>query len=40
MDGLGAIIDFECRKMSLTDIGEVPRMYSVPPIGHVALRLF
>jgi len=36
----GAIIDFECNKMSLTDIGNVPRVLSVPHAGHAAVTIF
>ena len=36
----GAIIDFECNRMSLTGIGNVPRMFIVPHAGHAALTIF
>jgi hypothetical protein len=36
----GAEINFECRKMSLTDIDRVSRVYSVPPVGHASLTVF
>jgi len=36
----GAIIDFECSKMSLTGIGDVPCVLSVPHAGHAALTIF
>jgi hypothetical protein len=36
----GAEINFECGKMSLTDIDKVSRMYSVPPAGHASLTVF
>jgi hypothetical protein len=37
---VGAVIDFECRTMSLADINTVPQVYSVPPAGHTALTVF
>jgi hypothetical protein len=40
MDQLGAVIDFECSKMSLTGIGKMPRAHSVPLTGHRALPIF
>jgi len=36
----GAEINFECGKMSLTDIDQVSRVYSVPPVGHASLTIF
>ena len=36
----GAIIDFECNKMSFTGIGNVPRVLSVPRAGHAAVTIF
>ena len=36
----GAIIDFECNKMSLTGIGNVPRVLSVAHAVHSALTIF
>jgi hypothetical protein len=33
----GAKIDLECGKMSLNDIGRVPRAFSVPRVKHTAL---
>ena len=36
----GAVIDFECSKMSLTGTGNVPRVLSVPHAGHAALTIF
>jgi hypothetical protein len=38
--GSGAITDFECCKMSLTDIGKVPSMYEEALTGHTALTIF
>jgi hypothetical protein len=38
--GSGAIIDFECCKMSPTDIGKVPSMYKEALTGHTALTIF
>ena len=38
MEGTGAIINFECGKMFLTDIGTVPRAHSDPLTGHVSLN--
>ena len=35
----GAVIDFECSTMSLSDIGRVPRVYNVPPAKHTALSV-
>jgi len=35
-----AEINFECGKMSLTDIDQVSRVYSVPPVGHASLTVF
>jgi len=32
--------DFECTKMSLTGIGNVPRVLRVPYAGHAALTIF
>jgi len=40
MQETGAVIDFECGKMSLTGIGAVPRAYSGSPTGHTALTVF
>jgi hypothetical protein len=40
MDQLGAVIDFERRKMSLTGIGIVPRACNVPLTGNRALPIF
>jgi hypothetical protein len=40
MERAGAVIDFECGTMSLTGIGKVFRVYSVPPTGHTALAIF
>jgi hypothetical protein len=36
----GAIIEFECSKLSFTGIGNVPRVLSVPHAGHAALTIF
>jgi len=36
----GAIIDFECNKMSLTGIGNVPRVLSIPHAGLAARTIF
>jgi hypothetical protein len=36
----GAEINFECGKMSLTDIDKVSRVYSVSPVGHASLTVF
>jgi len=36
----GAVINFECGKMSLTDIDQVSRVYSVPPVEHASLTAF
>ena len=36
----GALIDFECGKMSLTDSGRAPQVYSVAPAKHTALTVF
>jgi hypothetical protein len=36
----GAVIDFECSQLSLTGIGNVPRVLSVPHAGHAALTIF
>jgi len=33
-------INFECGKMSLTNIDEVSPVFSVPPVGHETLTLF
>ena len=35
----GTIIDFECSKLSLTSIGNVSRVLSVPHAGHAALTI-
>ena len=40
MTKLGAIIDFECGKLLLTGNRKVPRVYSVPPTGHMAHTVF
>jgi hypothetical protein len=34
------VIDLKCGQMSLTDIGKVSRVYSVPPAGQSALTVF
>jgi len=36
----GAVVDFDCGKMSLTGIGAVPRAYSGSPTGHTVLTVF
>jgi len=36
----GAVIDFECGKMSLTGISAVPRVHSGSPTGHTAFTVF
>ena len=36
----GAEINFECGKMSLTDIDQVSRVYSIPPVEHTSLTVF
>ena len=36
----GAVIDFECGKMSLTGIGNVPRVFGIPPARRSALTVF
>jgi len=40
MQETGAVIDFECGKMSLTGSGAVPRAYSGSPTGHTAPTVF
>ena len=40
LEKTGAVIDLKCGRMSLTDVGKVPRVYSVPPAGHAALTVF
>ena len=40
LEKAGAVIDFECGKMTLTGIGNVPRVFSVPPTRHSALTVF
>ena len=40
LEKAGAVIDFECGKMSLTSIGNVPRVFSVPPARHSAFTVF
>jgi hypothetical protein len=40
MQETGAVIDFECGKMSLTAIGAVPPARSGSPTGHAALTVF
>ena len=37
---VGAVIDFECSQLSLTGIGIVQRVLSVPHAGHAALTIF
>jgi hypothetical protein len=37
---LGAVIDLECGMMVLTSKCKVPRRYSVPLTGHMALTIF
>jgi len=36
----GTEINFECGKMSLADIDQVSRVYTVPPVGHASLTVF
>ena len=38
--GSGAMIDFQCCRMSLADIGRVPRMRKELPTEHAALTVF
>ena len=40
LEKAGAVIDFECGKMSLTGSGNVPRVFSIPPTRHSALTVF
>ena len=40
LEKAGAVIDFECGKMSLTGTGKVPRVFIVPPARHSALTVF
>jgi len=40
LEKLGAVIDFECGKMSLADIGRASQVYSVPPAKHTAHTVF
>ena len=40
LEKAGVITDFECAKMSLTGIGNVPRAFSVPNARHTALTIF
>jgi hypothetical protein len=36
----GAETIFECGKLSLPDMDQVSRVYSVPPVGHASLTVF
>ena len=40
LEKAGAMIDFVCGQMSLTGIGNVSRVFSVPPARHSALTVF
>jgi hypothetical protein len=40
LEKTGAEINFECGKMSLTDIDKVSRVYSFPPVGVASLTVF
>jgi len=40
MQETGAVIDFECGKMSLTGIGVVPLARSGSPTGHTEITVF
>ena len=40
LENAGAVIDFECGKMSLIGICNVPRVFSVPLTRHLALTVF
>ena len=40
LEKAGVVIDLECSKMSLTGIGNVPRVFSVPPARHSVLTVF
>jgi len=40
MQETGAVVDFECGKMSLTGIDVVPRGHSGSPTGHTTLTVF
>ena len=37
---VGAVVDFECATMSLSDIDKVPRTYGVPRAENTALTVF
>ena len=36
----GDVIDLTCGRMSLTDVGKVSMVYSVPTAGHAAITVF
>jgi hypothetical protein len=38
--GSGAVIDFQCCKMSLNDIGKMPSTYEEALTGHTTLTIF
>ena len=40
LEKTGAVIDFECAKMSFADVGKVTRVYRVPHAKHSALTVF
>ena len=40
LERAGAIISFECAKISFSDIGKVPHVHSVSPARHPALTVF
>jgi hypothetical protein len=39
LESTGAIMNFECGKLTFAGTGKVPRAYSVSPTGHVALSV-
>jgi len=40
LEKASAVIDLECGKMSLTGIGNVPRVLSIPHAGHAEFTIF
>ena len=40
LERVGAVVDFKCATMSLSDIGKVPRTYGVPRTENTALTVF
>ena len=40
LERAGAIISFECGKISFSDIGKLPHVYSVSHARHAALSVF